>query len=466
MQKQSHHLLIIEDEVELRESLAEILGHAGHHVTAVGTALAARTALDEGLFDLALLDVRLPDGDGIDLLQELHAHEADLAVIIMTGFADVDVAVNAMRLGAADFLRKPFDMEEMLVRVEEVLKKRQLVQEHRVLRQQVQEKSIGQGVVGRCAAMQKVLETVRLAADSDTTILITGESGTGKEVIARTLHQLSDRADKPFVPINCGAIPEELLESELFGHVKGAFTGAVKSRPGRFEVANGGTIFLDEIGDMSSKLQVKLLRVLQERCFEPVGSHQAVEVDVRVLAATHRNLEEEITTGRFREDLYYRLNVIPIHMPPLRVRGDDILLLAEHFMQKFNQEKGATLEGMDEEARRIMMRYPWPGNVRELSNLMERLATLKRTGEATVEDLPSKMLSEGERLDRDLDIDASEMENLDFNALIEEYENRLLGMALKRCDWNKNRAAKFLSLNRTTLVEKLKKKGMQSPTSQ
>ncbi|HKJ84044.1 MAG TPA: sigma-54 dependent transcriptional regulator [Mariprofundaceae bacterium] len=465
MHKHNEHLLVIEDEVELRESLTEILGHIGYHVTAVGTAHAARTALNEGLFDLVLLDVRLPDGDGIGLLQEFRAQEGGLEVMIMTGFADVEVAVNAMRLGAADFLRKPFDMDELLVRVEEVLKKRQLVQEHRVLRQEVQGMQVGEGVVGRCPSMQKVLETVRLAADSDTTILITGESGTGKEVIARTLHELSERAEKPFVPINCGAIPEELLESELFGHVKGAFTGAVKSRPGRFEVANGGTIFLDEIGDMSPKLQVKLLRVLQERCFEPVGSHQPVEVDVRVLAATHRDLEEEIRNGRFREDLYYRLNVIPLHMPPLRARGDDILLLAEHFMQQFNVEKGARIEGVDEETRRMMMRYSWPGNVRELSNLMERLATLKREGVVGVEDLPSKMLSEEERLDRDFDIDVSEMECVDFNALIEEYENRLLGMALKRCEWNKNQAAKFLSLNRTTLVEKLKKKGMQSPAS-
>jgi len=263
------------------------------------------------------------------------------------------------------------------------------------------------------------------------------------------------------VSINCGAIPEELLESELFGHVKGAFTGAIRARPGRFEIANGGTIFLDEIGDMSPKLQVKLLRVLQERCFEPVGSQQSIHVDVRVVAATHRDLEAEIEAGRFREDLYYRLNVIPLHIAPLRDRGDDIFLLTDHFLNHFNKEKGSHVSGLSDDVKRAMLNYTWPGNVRELQNLIERVTTLKREGSIELEDLPSRMLSDKDRVLQSFQMDVQSAANIDLKATVDEFESHLILSALQRFDWNKNRAANFLAMNRTTLVEKIKKKGLQ-----
>ncbi len=457
---QSAYILLVDDEQELLTALKDVLEQARHHVTTAANAMRAREAMQNGKFDLALLDIRLPDGNGIDLLREFRRADPDMGVIMMTGYAEVDTAVDAIRLGADDFLRKPFDFDELMVRVAEALKKRSLVRDNRQLKARVQASASTRAMIGQSPAIKKIRDTVELLGDSDSTVLITGESGTGKEVLARMLHNAGTRAHKPMVCMNCGAIPEELLESELFGHVKGAFTGAHRARPGRFEIANGGTIFLDEIGDMSPNLQVKLLRVLQERCFEPVGGNQPIEVDVRVIAATHRNLEEEIEKGRFREDLYYRLNIIPIHLPPLRERGEDVLLLAEHFMRQFNEQKQARIEGFSEAAREAMLNYKWPGNVRELQNLMERIATLKRTGIVELEDLPSRMLGEGQRLMQSFAVDMDAAERIDLKALVDEFENHLLISALERFDWNKNQAARFLTMNRTTLVEKIKKKGL------
>ncbi len=457
---QSAHILLVDDEPELLTTLKDVLEQSRHHVHSAANALRAREAMQNGKFDLALLDIRLPDGNGIELLREFRRADPDMGVIMMTGYAEVDTAVDAIRLGADDFLRKPFDFDELMVRVAEALKKRALVRDNRQLKAREQASASTLAMIGQSPAIQKVRDTVELLADSDSTVLITGESGTGKEVLARMLHHAGTRAHKPMVCMNCGAIPEELLESELFGHVKGAFTGAHRARPGRFEIANGGTIFLDEIGDMSPKLQVKLLRVLQERCFEPVGGNQPIEVDVRVIAATHRNLEKEIEQGRFREDLYYRLNIIPIHLPPLRERGEDVLLLAEHFMRRFNERKQARIEGFTDAAREAMLNYAWPGNVRELQNLMERIATLKRAGVVDLDDLPSRMLSEGQRLMQGFAVDVNSAERIDLKALVDEFENHLLISALNRFDWNKNQAARFLTMNRTTLVEKIKKKGL------
>lgn len=458
--KQAAYLLLVDDEDDLRASLQESLEYAGFHVTALGNAMRAREAVDEGMFDVAVLDIRLPDGSGIELLESFKKVNPDMGIILITGYAEVSTAIEAIRLGADDFLKKPFDPDELIVRVETLLKKRKLQKENEVLQHALQAHSQDKMMIGNSPAIQKIREMATLLGGSDSTVLITGESGSGKEVVANLLHKMGDRAKKPFVSINCGAIPEELLESELFGHVKGAFTGAVRARPGRFEVANGGTIFLDEIGDMSPKLQVKLLRVLQERCFEPVGSHQSVSVDVRVIAATHRNLEEEIELGRFRQDLFYRLNVIPLHLPPLRERGEDALLLMEYFLSRFNEERGSNISSISKAARDAVLHYEWPGNVRELQNLAERVSTLKREGEMDIEDLPSRMLGVAERAQQNFAIDIDEHESIDFNALVDEFESHLIMSALERCDWNKNQAAKFLSLNRTTLVEKIKKKGL------
>ena len=461
--KQTAYVLLVDDDENIRTTIQEVLEAECYHVTSVSNATRAREAMVLGSFDGAILDIRLPDGSGVDLLKEFRQSAPNMGIILMTGYSEVDSAVEAVRLGADDFLKKPFDPSELLLRIEKVLKKRALAKEHALLKQQVHAASGGRALIGQCAAIGKLRDVARLLGDSDSTVLITGESGTGKEVIANLLHQSGSRSSKPFVSINCGAIPEELLESELFGHVKGAFTGAVRARPGRFDVANGGTIFLDEIGDMSAKLQVKLLRVLQERCFEPVGSQQSVHIDVRVIAATHRNLEEEIECGNFRQDLFYRLNVIPLELPALRDRGDDVLLLAMFFIEMFNAQKGANLIGLDEQARDSFLRYDWPGNVRELQNLIERVATLKREGLIALEDLPSRMLNEGQRAMQSFRIDVEAHGMLDFKGIVDEFESHLLMLALEKCHWNKNQAAKFLSMNRTTLVEKIKKKGLVAP---
>ncbi|WP_038247718.1 sigma-54-dependent transcriptional regulator [Ghiorsea bivora] len=458
--KQSAYMLLVDDEEELRATLQETLELANYHVMTASNATRAKDAVDNGKFDVAILDIRLPDGSGLDLLKSFKESDPDMGIILITGYSEVDSAVQAIELGADDFLKKPFEPDELLIRIQELLKKRVLKQENKKLKQEIRSSKSQHGLVGQCDAIQRIRDTALLLGDSDSTVLITGESGTGKEVLANMLHQSGSRADKPFVSINCGAIPEELLESELFGHVKGAFTGAVRARAGRFEVANGGTIFLDEIGDMSPKLQVKLLRVLQERTFEPVGSHQPIHIDVRVVAATHRDLEEEIEQGRFRQDLYYRLNVIPLTLPALREREDDVIILTEKFLENFNKLKNSNITGISDAAKTILLRYNWPGNVRELQNLVERVTTLKRSGKIDIEDLPSRMLDAAERTVQGFSIDVKQHDTIDFKGIVDEFESHLITSALDRFGWNKNQAAKFLSMNRTTLVEKIKKKGL------
>ncbi len=453
-------VLVVEDEDAFRAALAEGLGEHGWHVLQAGSVHEAKEILQTGEVDIALLDVRLPDGNGLELLRELKRRMPGAVAAVMTAYADLDAAVDAMRLGAADFLKKPFDMEELFVRMEEWLRRKELAEENQRLRARVRAMESEHELIGQHPEIRKLRETAALLADSTSTVLITGESGSGKEVVAHLIHKLGPRADKPFVAVNCGAIPEDLLESELFGHVKGAFTGAVRNRPGRFELAHGGTIFLDEIGEMSPKLQVKLLRVLQERRIEPVGGDRSIPVDVRVIAATNKDLERAIETGEFREDLYYRLNVIPLKIPPLRERGDDVLLLAEHFIERFNARLGTNIRGIAPEAQEVMLAYHWPGNVRELQNLIERVAVLKREGMITVEDLPSRMLDPVRRAREEVLPPLDAVQRIDLKALVDEFETRLILHALERYGWNKNKAAQFLSMNRTTLVEKIKKKGL------
>jgi len=322
-------------------------------------------------------------------------------------------------------------------------------------------------MIGKSAQMSQIFDLIDKVADTDSTILITGESGTGKELIARSLHYASNRKNEPFIAINCGAIPSELLESELFGHVRGAFTGAISNRAGRFELADGGTIFLDEIGDLAPHLQVKLLRVLQERSFEPVGAAKSILVDVRIIAATNKDLEELSNQGKFREDLFYRLNVIPIHLPALRDRKSDIPILLEHFVTQLNQRKKRNITGISETALKHLIHYPWPGNIRELENLVERLTILKGSGVIETEDLPSKYQiaqAGADIVHQTQTIQAPQFTvsetGLDFNSLVDQFENQLLIGALEKTNWNRNQAALLLGLNRTTLVEKIKKKGL------
>ncbi|MCB0363153.1 MAG: sigma-54-dependent Fis family transcriptional regulator, partial [Bdellovibrionales bacterium] len=327
----------------------------------------------------------------------------------------------------------------------------------------LQKKYLFDNIVGKSPEILHVLDLIERVADSDSTVLITGESGTGKELVAKAIHFNSSRSRKPFIPINCGAIPAELLESELFGHVKGAFTGAIAHRTGRFEMADGGTLFLDEIGDMSPNLQVKLLRVLQERCFESVGGTKTIYTNVRVLAATNAHLEKAVKEGKFREDLYYRLNVIPIKVPPLRERISDIPILFHHFMDKFNRTRSKKLTGIATEALDCLYRHDWPGNIRELENLVERLSILKGEGLVDIEDLPSKYQEHRPSELRSTPTFEMPESGMDFNSAVDNFENALILQALQKTGWNRNQAAILLKLNRTTLVEKIKKKGLTPP---
>ncbi|WP_413582678.1 sigma-54-dependent transcriptional regulator [Bdellovibrio sp. HCB288] len=460
----SQRVLILDDESSLRTALFRVLDRKGLNVITANKIEEAK-ALSQGdtPIDLAIVDLNLPDGDGIEFMSHLKALNPATEVIILTGHATIESAIRATQKGAFHFVTKPFNLEELMSLIEKALTHKKLQAENQQLRSELNKKYKFDQIVGSSEPIQNVLRLIERVADSDSTVLVTGESGTGKELIARAIHYNSPRAQGPFVPINCGAIPSELLESELFGHMKGAFTGAIANRIGRFEMADGGTIFLDEIGDLEPSLQVKLLRALQERSFEPVGSAKTVSVNVRVIAATNIHLEEAVEHGRFREDLYYRLNVIPIHVPALRERKSDIPLLLNHFMEIFNKNKGRGLTGIAHDALDSLTNYPWPGNIRELENLVERMTILKGQGNVEMSDLPIKYKS----MKPVISLDASQLEipdsGMDFNTAVDNFENNLILKALEKTGWNRNQAAALLRLNRTTLVEKIKKKGLTPP---
>lgn len=459
----SSRVLIVDDESSLRTALFRILDRKGLSVITANRGDEAKMLCqsDQPL-DLALVDLNLPDGDGIDLMTYLKSIHPDCQVIILTGHGTIESAIRATQKGAFHFITKPFNMEELMSLVEKALTHKKLHQENQQLRTELHKKYQFEQIIGRSEGIQNVLSLVERVADSDSTVLVTGESGTGKELIARAVHYNSPRADQAFVAINCGAIPSELLESELFGHVKGAFTGAIANRIGRFEMADGGTIFLDEIGDLEPALQVKLLRVLQQRSFEPVGATKSIQVNVRVIAATNKNLEELVSQGRFREDLFYRLNVIPILIPALRERKADIPLLFSHFMELFNRNKGRKLTGISSETLECLCNYAWPGNIRELENLVERLAILKGQGQIEINDIPAKYRASSVSSMDPVQFDLPD-EGLDFNTAVDQFENNLILRALEKTSWNRNQAALLLRLNRTTLVEKIKKKGLRPP---
>jgi DNA-binding NtrC family response regulator len=452
----------VDDEELYRRALERILARSGCAVTTARDAGEAMAVVAAQPVDLVLCDVKMPGVNGIELVRQIRDFDPDLPCIVITGYGSAENSVEALRAGAYWYLQKPFDQGSLdVVRrlVEQAIEHGRLKAENRRLHSQLRERYRFENIVGQSQALQRVLELVEKVADTDATVLIRGESGTGKELIARSIHFNSGRADRMFVTVNCGAIPEELLESELFGHVRGAFTNAISHREGRFSVANGGTIFLDEIGDMSPNLQVKLLRVLQDRTFEPVGSSKTLAVNVRVVAATHQDLELAIRERRFREDLFYRLNVIPIEVPPLRERREDIPLLVQHFLDVANQEKGKRIDGIQLEALQQICDYPWPGNVRELENLIERLVILKGEGEIGPDDLPPPV--GGGRAPRESAMPRIPTAGLDFNEVVGRYESELILQALEQTQWNKNRAAQLLGLNRTTLIEKIKKKGLE-----
>lgn len=460
---QTPRILIVDDDTSLRTALFRSLDRKSYQVI---TANCYKEALQLGQsdrkLDLVVADLRLPDGDGIELIQELKTVNPGCQFIVLTGFGSIEAAIRATKSGAEHFITKPFELDELLGLIERCLSHKKLEQENHSLRAALHKKYRFDNIIGQSEAVSRVLELVERVSQSDSTVLIMGESGTGKELVAKAIHYNSARTNKAFVPINCGAIPGELMESELFGHVKGAFTGAIANRIGRFEHAEGGTVFLDEIGEMSPNLQVKLLRVLQERRFEPVGSTKSVGTDVRVVAATNINLEKAVKAGKFREDLFYRLNVIPITIPPLRDRRTDIPLLFHYFMEMFNQNKAHKLSGITPEAMSLLMNYAWPGNIRELENLVERLSILKAGGVVELEDLPEKYRGIRSNSFNSEEIDIPDS-GLDFNNAVDSYENALILKALEKTRWNRNQAAILLKLNRTTLVEKIKKKGLQQP---
>ena len=459
------HVLIVDDEELYRRALERIVARSGHTVSAARDASEALSIVASQPVDLVLCDVKMPGINGLELVRQVHELEPDLPCIVITGYGSAESSVEALRAGAFWYLEKPFDHSHLdVVRrlVEQAIEHGRLRAENRMLHNQLRSKYKFDNIVGHSPALRRVLDTIEKVADTESTVLITGESGTGKELIARALHYNSRRADHMLVTVNCGAIPEELLESELFGHVKGAFTNAVSHREGRFSLANGGTIFLDEIGDMSPNLQVKLLRVLQDRTFEPVGSSKTVRVNVRVVAATNQDLPQAIRERRFREDLYYRLNVIPIESPPLRERREDVPLLVHHFLDRANQSRQKPI-GITSAALERLCAYGWPGNVRELENLVERLVVLRGEGDINVDDLPPGLRGTSDSTPVGLpDVPAS---GLAFNDTVRHLEVHLIQQALARTGWNKNQAAQLLGLNRTTLLEKMKKLGLEAPGS-
>ena len=397
----------------------------------------------------------MPGIGGLDVLAYFTRNCPETLVIVLTGFGTVETAVEAMKRGAYDYLSKPANLDEIVLTLKRAIELKDLQDENVLLRTQVEDHQRIDRLIGQSSAMQTLYRIIRRVSKTDSTVLVTGESGTGKELIANAIHFHSTRHDMPFVPINCGAIPEELLESELFGHEKGAFTGAFKERRGRFELAHKGTVFLDEIGEMSPKLQVKLLRFLQETKFQRIGGSRTIEVDVRIVAATNKDLERAVTENEFREDLFYRLNVIPIHVPPLREREGDIPLLIQHFLKQHCQKKDIPQKKMSRAAIESLELYDWPGNVRELENVIERLVILTDNDEIQVGDLPKRM-----QIPQQVEVKRIELGNdgINLKETLDELENRLILDALQRSGGVKNKAAKLLGLNRTTLIEKMKKK--------
>ena len=456
-------ILVVDDEELYRRAVERILLRAGHQVAMAPDAAEALQVVRSERIDLVLCDIQMPGINGLELVRQIHEIEPDLPCIVMTGYNTPENSVEALRAGAYWYLEKPFEQERLeVVRqlIDKAIEHGRVRNENRTLHTQLQSRHKFDSIIGKSQSLGRTLSIVEKVADTESTVLITGESGTGKELVARALHYNSRRAERPLVTVNCGAIPEELLESELFGHVKGAFTNAISHREGRFALANGGTIFLDEIGDMSPNLQVKLLRVLQERTFEPVGSSKTQKVDVRVIAATHQNLPKLIDTGGFREDLFYRLNVLPIEVPALRERIEDLPLLVHHFLDLARQDRGSRVQGVTDEAMQRLMDYHWPGNVRELENLTERLTVLVGEGDIELEDLPAQVRAEPTTQSWAPRVPAS---GIDFNAVVGRFESELIEQALDHTHWNKNRAAGLLGLNRTTLIEKIKKRQLTPP---
>ncbi|MDQ5985487.1 MAG: Regulatory protein AtoC [Syntrophus sp. SKADARSKE-3] len=455
----NYKILLAEDEDSNRAYINDILVQKGYDVLAVSDGAKAMEAFDDGDYDLVVTDLMMPNADGFVLLKHVGDSGKDTAVIMMTGFGTTDKAVEAMHLGAFDFISKPCKPDLIVMTVSRALSWVKLKKENIQLKDKLKDRYNYGKMIGYSDSMRQVYDTIKKVATMDSTVLIQGESGTGKELVARSIHYNSDRRNGLLVPVNCGAIPAELLESELFGHEKGAFTGAIRTKIGRFELAHGGTIFLDEIAEMSPMLQVKLLRVIQEKCFERVGGVSPVHVDIRIIAATNQDLDKAVAERRFREDLFYRINVVPIYMPPLRERDNDVIILANHFLQKFNKKKVKPIKGFTAETVKALQDYHWPGNVRELENLIEMLIVMKDEGAIEFSDLPPKIARRPVTVEDDI-VDLSTISGT-YQDMINNYEKKLLTAALEKTGGIKSRAAKLLKIKRTTLAEKVKKLGLE-----
>jgi DNA-binding NtrC family response regulator len=450
------HLLIVDDESALREAIAERLSDHGFVVEQASSGEDALRRLADFAFDVLITDLRLPGIDGRQVLEAALERYPEIVAIVITGYGTVKDAVDAIKQGASDFITKPFQFDALLHVVHSAMEQRRLKSENAYLRSQLEERYRIDGLVGRSTVMRDLFHLLEIVAATSSTVLITGETGTGKELAAKAIHHNSSRRAQRFVAINCSAIPETLLEAELFGHVRGAFTGAIANRQGRFEQAHKGTLFLDEVGTMSPALQAKLLRVLQEREFERVGDSHTIKVDVRVIAATHSDLARMVGDGSFREDLFYRLNVIPVTLPPLRERRDDIPLLVQHFLQKLAADLGRGPATMSQEALRRLMAYHWPGNVRQLENVVERaMAFSQGRPQVDVQDL-SPEIQTPQSTSTSSDVWFPD-DGLDFEGYISGVELSLIKRSLERTQGNKRQAAKLLKLKRTTLIEKLKR---------
>ena len=442
-------ILIIDDEKNIREGLSAALELDGYSVKLAANGAEGLALIEKGDIDLVITDLRMPGISGEEVLAKVRGESPGIPVIVLTGHGSIDTAVDAMRNGAYDFLTKPLSLDRLSLIVKRALAGRELEIRHSSLQQELDAKASFESIIGKSAEMQRIFQMVRKVADSKASVLITGESGTGKELIANALHNLSPRKNHPFIKVHCAALSETLLESELFGHEKGAFTGAAARKRGRFELANTGTIFLDEIGEINQNVQIKILRVLQDKRFERVGGEDTLEVDVRVIAATNRNLEEEIAQGRFREDLFYRLNVVHIQVPPLRDRKDDIPLMLNAFLDEFNRENNKSITGFDARSRSALYKYDWPGNIRQLRNCVESAVVMCSGNEITLEDLPPTVRGAAE----------SNVIQVPVGISMAEAEKIIIQQNLASNQGNKSKTADILGIGRKTLHRKLEEYG-------
>ena len=446
-------ILIVDDEPDLVSTIRDFFGLMGFETAEAANGVEAIIQLQRASFDIVMTDLKMPEMDGMVLLDRLQEHWPGTAVIVMTGYGTIENAVEAMKRGASDYILKPIAFDQISLVVDKILERRKLLDENAYLREKVEEKYGFANIIGQSRRMQEIYQIIEAVAGTDSTVLIQGESGTGKELVANAIHFHSPRSTEKMITVNCSALTANLLESELFGHVRGAFTGAIKDKPGRFELANSGTLFLDEVGDMPLEIQPKLLRVLQEGEFERVGGTKTIQVDVRIIAATNRMLDQAVSEGTFRQDLFYRLNVIPIRMPLLRERMEDLPLLLEHFLEKLRQKTAREVRKVSKRALHAMMEYDWPGNVRELENAIEQGMIMAKNGTITWEDLPQAIRG-------DNGTGALPEEGRSLPEIVETYEKGLILDALETCGGNISQAAGALNIHRTTLHSKLRKFGI------